>query len=293
MLVEIRLDPESAEDDTRWSFETLVRLRRCRPSVRLRGIFFDVIKRWQLLLLLGLAACSGGSGADRGKPFFQGKAYPAYRYRVTVVVDTPQGERRGSMVGETKRFILSDWAIDSPRALRSRICTEAIPVALPNGKILFALAVGDPPLFLGMPRLPLSEFIAKHEANPTVGIDYRVNQVLNFRGRIFFEAEERDLPNGAVVFGYPEFVTFDDLAVPKSVRMVDPLNLEKSFGKGYKLVSVFIERTNDPVTHRIEKVLPWLVGMEKNLDGESATFKDSLANQLDSSAFIGDACHKK
>jgi hypothetical protein len=45
---------------------------------------------------------------------------------------------------------------------------------------------------------------------------------------------------------------------PASVQLVDPLDLEASFGAGVVLKRTFVEITNDPITTGIEGRLPWL-----------------------------------
>jgi len=54
---------------------------------------------------------------------------------------------------------------------------------------------------------------------------------------------------------YPEFVQFENLNEPMSVKSV---YFEDSFGKGVHLKEVTIEMTDDPVTTGIEKWLPWI-----------------------------------
>ncbi len=46
----------------------------------------------------------------------------------------------------------------------------------------------------------------------------------------------------------PLLVRFRDINDPKTVELVDPNDLEKTFGKGVKLVSATLEMTDEPVT---------------------------------------------
>ncbi|MDZ7824245.1 MAG: hypothetical protein U5K75_09575 [Ahrensia sp.] len=58
---------------------------------------------------------------------------------------------------------------------------------------------------------------------------------------------------------YPLLVTFDDIKDPASVKRVDPNDLAAIFGAGYRLVSITLEITNEPVTEgKVESVLGWL-----------------------------------
>ena len=61
----------------------------------------------------------------------------------------------------------------------------------------------------------------------------------------------------------PTTVTFTDLADPKSVKLVDPTDLVATFGPGYRITKATIEVTDEPLTHEIEKKLPWLIELYK------------------------------
>jgi len=61
----------------------------------------------------------------------------------------------------------------------------------------------------------------------------------------------------------PMLVWFRDINDPKTVGWVDPNDLEKTFGKGVKLVSATIEMTDERVTTGIEKGLTWLQAWRK------------------------------
>jgi hypothetical protein len=56
----------------------------------------------------------------------------------------------------------------------------------------------------------------------------------------------------------PMLVRFRDLNDPASVERVDPADLAASFGAGVKLEGINIEITDQPVTHGIEAILPWI-----------------------------------
>jgi hypothetical protein len=57
---------------------------------------------------------------------------------------------------------------------------------------------------------------------------------------------------------YPQMLRFRDIKDPTTAEVVDPDNLAKSFGPGFRLVRVTIEITDDAVTRGIENILPWL-----------------------------------
>jgi hypothetical protein len=54
----------------------------------------------------------------------------------------------------------------------------------------------------------------------------------------------------------PMLVHFRDNKDPKTVELVDPNDLEKTFGKGVKLVSATLEMTDEPVTSGVDKYMP-------------------------------------
>ena len=58
--------------------------------------------------------------------------------------------------------------------------------------------------------------------------------------------------------GTPYLVRFKDIGDPKSVERVDPDDLAKTFGPGFKLKSLTVQVTDDPVTTGIHDRLPWL-----------------------------------
>jgi hypothetical protein len=77
---------------------------------------------------------------------------------------------------------------------------------------------------------------------------------------------------------YPMLVTFADINNPASVREVDPANLAKIFGAGYKLKSITLEITDEKVTKGVvEGVLGWMRNQNmiddlwQNLDYEAKT----------------------
>ena len=58
--------------------------------------------------------------------------------------------------------------------------------------------------------------------------------------------------------GFPTLVRFRDINDPKTVEDVDPANLATSFGPGFHLRRITLQRTDDAVTHGIENRLKWL-----------------------------------
>ncbi len=87
----------------------------------------------------------------------------------------------------------------------------------------------------------------------------------------------------------PMLVRFRNINDPKTVELVDPNDLEKTFGKGVKLVSATLEMTDENVTTGVEKWLPWIGEYRNKLfDGNTimtGDAKNRLANDLGTGAF--------
>jgi hypothetical protein len=65
----------------------------------------------------------------------------------------------------------------------------------------------------------------------------------------------------------PDLVTFADVSNPKTVRWVDPRNLERDIGTGVQLKRATIQITEEPVTSGLFERLPWLRALRIYLDG--------------------------
>jgi hypothetical protein len=177
--------------------------------------------------------------------------YPTYAWnqKLTVTVSTPRGEVSGSSVVSvswTRNF----FPEGAPFHLTMR--GDATTVDLGGGQFLFALlgyfrseethCTGLVPLKLLRQKLPLQSN-DDYWAPDT----FKRVQAASGRGPI-------TLPQQL----YPHFLHFRDIKDPTTVELVDPDNLEKSFGPGVRLVRVTIEITDEPVTRGIRKILPWL-----------------------------------
>ena len=89
---------------------------------------------------------------------------------------------------------------------------------------------------------------------------------------------------------YPDFMTFDDVSDPTSVKRVDPDNLAATFGPGTNLKRITLTITDEAVTDGpVEKILRWLpnyyaVRFVDNSQKNQET-KDLLVRTLTSGAF--------
>lgn len=198
--------------------------------------------------------------------------YPTYSWhqKMTIVVDTPSGPISGtsvSAVSWSKGFNLSmGWNYEYEG--------EALVVNLGSSRYLVALLI----------RPPNYEYLGTVAPASIYGLKGRPLNEKLFREVVGQRGRAQGLitvPN----YQWPLMVTFTDSASPKTIELVNPLDLTASFGAGYALKSVTLEITDEPVTiDHIETMLPWIntVG-DGMIDGRPlSTIKaeNRLANDL-------------
>jgi|CXWL01.1.fsa_nt_gi hypothetical protein len=168
----------------------------------------------------------------------------SWKYKLTLVVETPEGLKTGSAVRKV-------YAYRDPVILQflpslvyghASVKGEAVLVDLGERGVLFALLKGKDNNDYGY-NIIFSEFPSGVRGGTTPeGIKFYSNL-----------KAKKDLDFDKI----PMLVRFRDINDPKSVELVDPSDLEKTFGKGVKLVSATLEMTDDAVTSGIDKWLPW------------------------------------
>ncbi|MCF3639022.1 hypothetical protein LXM94_03465 [Rhizobium sp. TRM95111] len=164
--------------------------------------------------------------------------YPTYTWhqRLTVEVETPAGIASGSSVTSVSH-IFQPLLLPDIKSYLTDVTGEATVVKLPQSRYLFALLPGTETralrafnLYLGEPREQAPSLMAREGETVVLQPDL-----------------------------YPLLVTFDNLNDPASVKRVDPFALEAAFGSGYRLASVTLTITDEPVTHGpVESLLRWL-----------------------------------
>ncbi len=163
-----------------------------------------------MLLLLVVAGC---------------QSHYEWHQKLTVVVDTPDGQVSGSSVIEVKarfgQLPLSD------KEVWYSVVGEATVVEVAPGRYLFALLGGSEERY----------YRAVREQFEHVGRGDWLKRIPKMKRVV------RLRPNN-----YPLLVTFRDIDDPKSVREVDPKNLSATFGPGVRLQSITIEVTDEPIT---------------------------------------------
>lgn len=188
--------------------------------------------------------------------------------RLTVVVDTPDGQKSASSVLEA-RFWPAIIEQQHPYLFfpTYEMQGEAVALEVTPGRYLFVTFkdLRYPwEIFLSSNWETVKEFIIRAEG--MLG----QKQVL--------KPEQ-----------YPWLVTFGDLKVPTSAKRVEPGNLAATFGPGYRLVEISMTITDELVTEgRIEKLLKWLPGFKTQLDGDTLLSIDApnrVANSLSPLSF--------
>ncbi len=166
--------------------------------------------------------------------------FGSFNYKLTLLVDTPEGQKIGSAV---RKIIVAKM----PKLLPEEhggsvdIKGEAVVVDLGQRGVLFALlkensrGEGDAKYML------LKEFPTDNVLMSLKGIWYY--QTLKIKKELSFDK-------------LPMLVRFRDINDPKTVELVDPNDLEKTFGKGVRLVSATLEMTDERVTERVQKYMP-------------------------------------
>jgi len=173
------------------------------------------------------------------------------RYRLTVVVDTPQGIRTGSSVVEVKGYLSP--AFPGPQAGGARLYAkgEATPVKLGKDKYLFAVFcwVSPPSRTFTMLTEPFRDQLPPRSPDPSA-IDK--SMMTEFRALADAKGVREVKPED-----YPVIATFADNMDPYSIRIAPATELSKIL-PGYRVVRMTIEITDAPVSHNILNILPWL-----------------------------------
>lgn len=206
----------------------------------------------------------------------------SYKYKLTLAVDTPAGEKRASSVVEVTFYEVSVPG----RGIMHRLRGEAVYLDLgPGAKPLIALLTQK----LHPPR-KISEIRWTRDAGPGLDLLAKLNgQPLSDRyiddvPRIAQMRKPQPLSPGEL----PNLVTFADTNDPASVIEVDPNNLSATLGPNIAWREIILESTDEPVTASIGAKLPWLAQYYGTmLDGQKARnlAKRTLPNSLNTADF--------
>jgi hypothetical protein len=189
-----------------------------------------------------------------------GSSSTSWNQRLTLVIETPQGEVQGSAVTRvTKTETSGSLILPEARGVRSTVTGEAVVVEVAPGKFLFALLSRSGE--------------EKRDASHWVYAAYDLSAPGSYGVAMMkLRSQPHDTPVPLPPEGWPMLVTFDEITKPETVRRVNPEDLAKVFGEGVRLKAVTLEITEEAVTEgRVEGVLGWLGDLWPNqLDGENS-----------------------
>jgi hypothetical protein len=199
--------------------------------------------------------------------------FGTFSYKLTLVVETPEGRVVGSAV---RKIYVESFNIlpllPEESGYQLTLKGEAVVIDLGKRGVLFSLlnAKGDDDY---AENIVYQEFPYVGAVTPE-GIKYYSQ--LKAKKSLSFDK-------------LPMLVYFRDINDPKTVEEVAPNGLEKTFGKGVRLISATIEMTDDDVTKNgIEKRLPWISEYhDKLFDGNRYKTIDAT-NRLANSIGAGD-----
>lgn len=197
-----------------------------------------------------------------------GDPFPDYRYKMTIYVETPEGEKAFSSVRQVRQRVTSSILDSSGRTLDKSYSGEAVIIDLPSGPTVYALlrAAEGPTTAGGWPWKALSPHMATVPGRDPRFDDLAVERGDSLNKRALEQQAmvkvqgprelPRTVPNRDPYRGprehstWPMFVIFGDPADPRTVRKVSP----ESIG----VERITIEITDEPVTRGIEQRLAWL-----------------------------------
>jgi hypothetical protein len=222
----------------------------------------------RLVTVAAMSLCVAGCGRTE-----------TYRYKLTLAVNTPEGVKRGSSVGE-----LVFWDVSIPeRGTMHKLHGQALYLDLgPGARPLIALLTtrlhpkyGEEQRWTPETGPGTRQMSRLYGIAPSVDYMDDVPSIARMRG-----------PHRLTPSDLPNLVTFADVNDPATVIEVDPNDLQATLGPGISWNEITLESTDEPVTTGIQLKLPWIpafwCGM---LDGDRYHDKRTLANTLSTADF--------
>jgi hypothetical protein len=179
--------------------------------------------------------------------------YPTYtyRYRLSVEVETPDGLRSGSSVIEVRYEMFPKLLTERDHI--SRVFGEAVFVDLGQGKNLIGLLASGPGgEDVDYPGRVVFQAFKLDGNDPNT-----LKRLPGLRGKRdldIYHSDKYDVTKRLL----PTFVTLTDLTDPGTAHIVPFGLFDRIFGAGFKLRSVVIEMTTDPIAEGIESKIPWV-----------------------------------
>lgn len=183
---------------------------------------------------------------------------PTIHYRLTIVLDTPEGRGIGSGVMELKSHINPEFPGPEAGGFRSMAHGEAVPVQLGNGNYVFVVQKwrDDQNDALAMLRASFADSLTPVSQN-SYG-DERLGAMKRQIRELASTRGSRPIPYEY----YPIIAFFHDISNPETIVAADGGRVEEIIPDS-RLVSMSVEVTQDSVTRRIKDILPWLESYKK------------------------------
>lgn len=248
-------------------------------------------------LLVGAALASPLIGCSR-----ETKSWP-FQYRLKVVLSAHGGERAGATIFRTVYRRVSGASLNQDQRFSARAWGEAIPIDIGGGAYLFALQHS----LVGEESRHAFDPVAERLFVDLVHVkDFRADEFIS--GKYYEMARqlrgEIELPH----MYWPLLVYFDDPADKSTASVVslpeDPpssagtrtRSLESLLGVGARVEHVTIEYTDEPVTHRLQQLLPWVDQLNGAPNGprewDSRGDRDPLPQRFEYRHFVRDGASR-
>ena len=176
----------------------------------------------------------------------------ALRYRVSAVISAFGSEYHSSQVWEMKA---SERAGPGVHFFQTSVRGEALPFQLPQGAVAFLLRRSRGNSTQGYGDFPQQCF---DESLSTV------DAFNAFHGPC------------VIVEGLPVLVLSTQPDVPASFKVVEPLASGPKSCREVCIVSVSVERTDEPVSSGLVRILPWLEALSPDANILSGLVKDAV-----------------
>lgn len=248
------------------------RLRIFRAAISVNRNLNEIFNLHRLIALLAVFVSATLSGCSNGEPDEPQRAQ--VRWRVTVTVATPEGERSGSSVWS---WTLARPTLALATPFNGGFVGQAVAVDLPDGKTLFGL--------LAVPNASAEMLAERQFYDPARGMRDRVANVSLLSKKI---GQTRTLP--CEIKGpddwRPEFrfdcltlASFRNINDPSSILEVNYHDAAASLGEGYAVKSISLTITDDPVSQGIQSRFPWW---------EKESLSEFNWERVPSAIFVGD-----
>lgn len=196
------------------------------------------------------------SGCGQGGSELLGKSFPPVHYRMTASVETPKGIVTGSSVIEVTWR--APGTIFGPLGSAGySVKGEGIVVDLPDNERLY-LTLKSPASEDWAAWVVRYVEPAGHSERPSrPDPENHYSELDRYWAAVRADRQVHVIPRYTTrgqtgVENYPYFFRFRNRNDPGSSEFVDPDNLEKTYGSGYKFLSLTLQVTEDPVTQKID-----------------------------------------